>query len=347
KLIQDEDVLDTWFSSGLWPFATLGWPNTESKDFQRFFPNNMRETAYDILFFWVAREMMMSFGLTDQTPYQKVYFHGIIRDEKGKKISKSMENIAEYDPLNIIAKYGADPLRFTLISNIIPSKDLNLNPGALKSSKNFCNKIWQSANFIFSHLEKIEKVSRINSDFPKDKLNLADQWILSQLNKLQKEVKKNFEEYDYLNAVRSIRAFYWDIFCDWYLEITKIRIYDENGADKTTPISVLFHVLDTTLRLLHPSIPHLTEALWQKLPKEFKEVPALIVAKWPEPLEEFINNSIDEDFELVKSLIHKIRGTRKDFNVKPGLRIPLIIQAGKNKKIIEDSILEISALAHI
>jgi len=346
-LVQDEDVLDTWFSSGLWPFATLGWPNIENKDYIRFFPNDMRETAYDILFFWVAREMMMSFGLTGQTPYQKVYFHGIIRDEKGKKISKSMENIDDYDPLNIIAKYGADPLRFTLISNIIPSKDLNLNPGALKSSKNFCNKIWQSANFIFSHINKVDKVPRINPDFPKSNLKLADQWILSQLNTLLKEVNKNFEEYDYLNAVRSIRSFYWDIFCDWYLEISKIRIYDENELDKEPPIAILLHVLDITLRLLHPSIPYITEALWQNLPKNFKEVPALIVANWPEANDIFIDVNVDESFELIKSLIHKIRSLRKDFNVKPGLKIPLIIQTGNNTKLIKDSIAEISVLSHI
>ena len=347
QLIQDEDVLDTWFSSGLWPFATLGWPNIESKDYKRFFPNDMRETAYDILFFWVAREMMMSFGLTRQTPYQKVYFHGIIRDEKGKKISKSMENIAEYDPLNIIAKYGADPLRFTLISNIIPSKDLNLNPGGLKSSKNFCNKIWQSTNFIYSNIEKAEKVTLINSDFPKNKLKFADKWILSQLNKLLKEVNKNFEEYDYLNAVRSIRSFYWDIFCDWYLEISKIRIYDENEPDKDTPISILLHILDITLRILHPSIPHITEALWQKLPEDFKEVPALIIAKWPEPNEGFIDSSVDDNFDLIKSLIREIRSLRKDFNVKPGLKIPLIIQTGNKTNLIKESIAVISVLSHI
>ena len=347
KLRQDEDVLDTWFSSGLWPFATLGWPNLESKDFLRYYPNDMRETAYDILFFWVAREMMLGIELTKRTPYNKVFFHGIIRDEHGQKISKSMENIDQYDPLNIIAQYGADPLRFTFISNIIPSKDLNLSSGALKASKNFCNKIWQSTNYIIGNLDKVKKLAPFSFDYPREKLAIADKWILSIFTKVLRNVNKSYEEYDYLNAARLIRSFLWDEFCDWYIETSKIRIYDDNEQDKNTPIAILLYVLESCLRILHPIIPFLTEALWQCLPDPVKEGPALIVAKWPEPNESFIDELIEEDFKLIKNIIHDIRRVRRDFNIIPGLKIPLIIQTGDQKDLIKNTSSVITTLSHI
>ena len=347
KLRQDEDVLDTWFSSGLWPFATLGWPNLESKDFLRYYPNDMRETAYDILFFWVAREMMLGIELTKRTPYNKVFFHGIIRDEHGQKISKSMENIDQYDPLNIIAQYGADPLRFTFISNIIPSKDLNLSSGALKASKNFCNKIWQSTNYIIGNLDKVKKLAPFSFDYPREKLAIADKWILSIFTKVLRNVNKSYEEYDYLNAARLIRSFLWDEFCDWYIETSKIRIYDDNEQDKNTPIAILLYVLESCLRILHPIIPFLTEALWQCLPDPVKEGPALIVAKWPEPNESFIDELIEEDFKLIKNIIHDIRRVRRDFNIIPGLKIPLIIQTGDQKDLIKSTSSVITTLSHI
>lgn len=347
KLVQDEDVLDTWFSSGLWPFATLGWPDLESKDYLRYYPNNMRETAYDILFFWVAREMMLGMELTKRSPYDKVYFHGIIRNEHGEKISKSMENIDQYDPLNIIAQYGADPLRFTFISNIIPSKDLNLSYGALKASKNFCNKIWQSTNYILGSIDQIKNLTPFSINYPKEKLEISDKWILSRFNNVLKVVNKSYKEYNYLNAARSIRSFFWDEFCDWYIEFSKLRIYNEEGQDKNTPIAVLLYILENCLRLLHPIIPFLTEALWQSLPDQLKEGPALIVAKWPELNEALIDGLIEEDFELVKNIIHDIRRIRRDFNIKPGLKIPLIIQTGDKKELIINTSSEITILSHI
>ncbi|MFX1444601.1 MAG: valine--tRNA ligase [Promethearchaeota archaeon] len=347
KLRQDEDVLDTWFSSGLWPFATLGWPNLENKDYIRYYPNDIRETAYDILFFWVAREMMLGIELTKRTPYNKVYFHGIIRDEHGQKISKSMENIDQYDPLNIIAQYGADPLRFTFISNIIPSKDLNLSPGALKASKNFCNKIWQSTNYILGNLDKAQKIIPFSVDYPKNKLGISDKWIVSIFTKVLKNVNRFYEEYDYLNAARSLRSFIWDDFCDWYIEVSKIRIYDDKEQDKNTPIAILLYILENCLRLLHPIIPFLTEALWQSLPDSIKKGPALIVANWPEVNDSFIDEEIEQDFELIKNIIHDIRRVRKDFNIKPGLKIPLIIQTGNKKDLIKKASPAITLLSHI
>ncbi|MFX1490471.1 MAG: valine--tRNA ligase [Promethearchaeota archaeon] len=347
NLKQDEDVLDTWFSSGLWPFATLGWPNIEDEDFIRYFPNDMRETAYDILFFWVAREMMLGLELTKQSPYSMCYFHGIIRNEQGKKISKSMENIEEYDPLNIIEKYGADPLRFTFIANMVPGKDLNLGEGLLRASKNFCNKIWQATNYILGNTDKIEEISRFSTSNPMEKLKIGDHWILSRLNKMVKEVNNYYEGYDYLNAARSIRSFFWNEFCDWYIEISKIRIYDEDELDKSTPLSLLLHVLEISLRLLHPIIPFLTEALWQRLPEVVKEGPALIVAKWPEADDSFIDDNLEQDFDLITTLIHEIRAVRKEFNVKPGLKIPLIIKPGEKRELIEKNASEIIALSQI
>jgi len=347
NLKQDEDVLDTWFSSGLWPFATLGWPNIESEDFKKFYPNDIRETGYDILFFWVAREMMLGLELTKQSPYRLCYFHGMIRDEESKKISKSMENIEQYDPLNIIEKYGADSLRFTFVANTVPGKDLNLGEGLLRASKNFCNKIWQSANYILGNLDKIKKIERFSASFPMEKLHIGDRWIVSRLNKMIKQVNNYYEAYDYLNAARSIRSFYWDEFCDWYIEISKIRIYDEKERDKIIPISILLYVLEKSLRLLHPMIPFLTETLWQALPEEMKEGPALIVAKWPEPDESLINDMLDKDFDLITTIIHEIRRTRKEFNVKPGLKIPIIIQTGERRELIESITAEIIALSHL
>jgi len=347
NLKQDEDVLDTWFSSGLWPFATLGWPDLESPDLLRYYPNDMRETAYDILFFWVAREMMLGLELTKKSPYSTVYFHGLIRNEQGKKISKSMENIELYDPLNIIEKYGADPLRFTFIANTIPGRDLNLGEGLLKASKNFCNKIWQSTNYILGNLDKTEKLEPFNESYPMDKLKIGDLWILSELNSMVKFAIKGYEEYNYLDAARSIRSFFWDKFCDWYIEISKTRIYDENESDKNTPIALLLHVLETCLRILHPIIPFLTEALWQKLPEGVREGPALIVAQWPEANEALIKEKVVQDFNLIIKLIHEIRRVRKEFNVKPGLKIPIIIQAGEDREIFEQNASEIITLSHL
>ncbi|MHA1151025.1 MAG: valine--tRNA ligase [Promethearchaeota archaeon] len=347
NLVQDEDVLDTWFSSGLWPFATLGWPDLENEDLKRFYPNDVRETAYDILFFWVAREMMMGFELTKQSPYKTCYFHGIIRNEQGKKISKSMENIEQYDPLNIIEKYGADPLRFTFVANMIPGKDLNLSEGLLKASKNFCNKVWQSANYILGNLDNVKSIEKFDSTYPKEKLKFVDRWIISRLNRIVQEVINYFEEFDYLNAARTIRSFYWDEFCDWYIEFSKIRIYNESELDKKTPMSILLYVLEIVLRILHPIIPFLTEGLWQKLPQNVKEGTALIVAKWPDYNSELINDKQDEDFKLIIEIIHEIRRVRKEFNIKPGLKIPLIIETGDKREIIEDNAQEIIALSHI
>ncbi|MGC9358136.1 MAG: valine--tRNA ligase, partial [Anaerolineae bacterium] len=276
---QDEDVLDTWFSSGLWPFSTLGWPDEDAYDFKRFFPNDIRETGYDILFFWVARETMLALELTGRAPYGVVYLHGLIRNEHGEKISKSMPDAWKYDPLYIIEEYGTDALRYTLATSSTPGNDMNLDPRRIEGARNFANKIWQATRFILMNLpEGGELPTDIES--LRDHLLLEDRWILSRVNRLTDEVFNLMEGHQYGEAGRRIRDFLWDEFCDWYIEATKVRLY-EDEADKDVPRAVLLTVLEQALRLLHPFMPYVTEAIWQALPEGFKEGEALIIAPWP------------------------------------------------------------------
>ena len=333
NLTQDEDVLDTWFSSGLWPFSTLGWPDTNAPDFKRYYNTDMRETGYDILFFWVAREMMLGVELTGKTPYKTVYFHGIVRNESGKKISKSMENIEQYDPLNIIAEQGADSLRFTLLSNAVPGLDINMDPRQLDAAHKFCNKIWQSTKFVLMQMGENSNVPIFkNKDF--SELHIVDKWIITKLHQLIKDFNTSMENYEYLKAARDIRTFYWNIFCDWYIEASKTRVYSSNESEKLKTQSTLLYVLETSLKLLHPFIPHITEVLWQNLPDSIKSDQALIVAKWPEYDQELVDEKAEKKVNLVFDLITEIRKIRSDFNVPLGAKVPLIIDT-PNKEIRE------------
>ena len=325
NLTREEDVLDTWFSSGLWPFSTLGWPDTDNPDYKRFFPTNTRETGYDILFFWVAREMMLGIELTGQVPYETVYLHGLIRDERGRKISKSMEDVDRYDPLHIIAEHGADSLRYVLISNSIPGLDTNLDPRQLDAAHHFLNKIWQSTRFVLNNIQEDEELLSIN-EIDREELRIPDKWILSRLNYLIKSVSESMENYDYLKASREIKNYYWNEFCDWYIEISKIRLYGEEEKDKIIPKVILLYILDTTFKLLHPIVPFVTEKLWQNLPSSIKSEPALIVAKWPEYDESFIDKKLEEEFEFSTELIHEIRRIRAAFNIGLTKEIPLQIK---------------------
>lgn len=314
----------------------------------RYYPTDMRETGYDILFFWVAREIMLGVELTGKSPFKTVYLHGMVRNEKGKKISKSMENIQDYDPLNIIREYGADSLRYTLISNSVPGLDINLDPRQLEAARRFCNKIWQSTRFILSNLGNTSELPRFEYSKYVSSFTLTDSWILSRLHSLIKQVTGWMENYDYLKVAREIKNFYWNEFCDWYLEISKIRLYsEEDKSDKIVPKLILLHVLDTSLRLLHPIIPYITEHLWQLLPDSVKEVPALIVAKYPETKESLIEIQVEQDFKLVIDIIRKIRRVRKDFNVKLGDNVPLILDAGDKGKILEKNRAEILLLGKV
>ncbi len=345
-LTQEEDVLDTWFSSGLWPYATLGWPNIESEDYQRFYPTSTRETGYDILFFWVAREMMLGIELTGKSPYEIVYLHGLIRDERGRKISKSMEDVDKYDPLHIISEHGADSLRYVLISNSIPGIDTNLDPRQLDSAHYFLNKIWQSTRFVLNNIQEDEPIQSIN-EIKKEDLSIPDKWILSRLNQIVKTVTECMETFDYLKASREIKSFYWNEFCDWYIEISKIRLYSEEEKDKIIPKVILLHILDTAYKLLHPIVPFVTEKLWQNLPSRFKSEPALIVAKWPDYDDTFINPMLEEEFQFTIDLIHELRRIRAIFDVGLTRKIPLQIKKDDNIALFENTREEIIKLAKI
>lgn len=325
---QDEDVLDTWFSSGLWPFSTLGWPDTGAPDFRHYYPTDVRETGYDILFFWVAREMMLGIEMTGHTPYATVYLHGLVRDEAGRKISKSMENIDEYDPLNIIDKYGSDALRYTLLTSSTPGLDMNLDPRRLEGARNFTNKIWQAARFVLSNVSGADDACFMSDLKPESwNLELCDRWILSRLNRLIQNVTRLFESYQYGEAGRQINDFLWGEYCDWYIEASKVRLYGE-GTDKTVPQAVLLHVLEAALRLLHPFMPFATEAIWGALPEGAREGEALMMARWPEPQAARLDGEAEARMTLMMELIRDIRNRRAEYDVTPGKRIPALIATG-------------------
>ena len=332
NLKQDEDVLDTWFSSGLWPASTLGWGwDDSSYDFKRFYPTDMRETGYDILFFWVARELMMCIELTGRIPYKNVYLHGIVRNEQGKKVSKSMENIKEYDPLNIIEKYGADSLRYTLITNSTPGLDINMDIRRIEGARRFCNKIWQSTRYVLGNITEKDFIPTLDKKSISN-LTLADKWILSRLNRLINNVLKYISSYQYLEAGRDINIFYWNEFCDWYIEITKFRIYN-NDKDRNTPLVVLLHVIVTSLKLLHPIIPHITEKLWQALPLTVRDSMALIFSSYPKPDPTFINTDIEKKFDLIMEIIRSIRSVRGDFRIDLSKELTVEIYTENNDKL--------------
>ncbi len=348
---QEEDVLDTWFSSGLWPFSTLGWPEADAPDFERYYPTDVRETGYDILFFWVAREMMLGIEMTGQVPYSTVYLHGLVRNEAGKKISKSMENIEEYDPLNIIENYGSDALRYTLLTSSTPGLDMNLDLRRLEGARNFTNKIWQAARFVLSNLEgdglaTFHLLSPASCLLHPSRFLLPDRWILSRLNLLAQNVTRLFESHQYGEAGRQINDFLWGEYCDWYIEASKVRLYDD-AADRDIPLSILLHVLETALRLLHPFMPFVTEAIWQALPDEVKEGKTLMLARWPEADGLFVDEAAEARMNLVMELVSSIRNLRAEYDVTPGKRIPAIVAAGAEAAWLSEQRAEICALAKV
>jgi len=325
---QDEDVLDTWFSSGLWPFSTLGWPE-DTPDMRRFYPTDVRETGYDILFFWVAREIMLGLEMTGQAPFSTVYLHGLIRNEKGQKISKSMPDAHLYDPLNIIEEFGADALRYTLLTSSTPGNDMNLDRRRIEGARNFANKIWQATRFALSAWERgLGSVGQANS-LPPIEPGLPERWITSRLARLITDVTDLIEHYQYGEAGRRINEFLWGEFCDWYLEISKVALY----ADDATPISTatqqltVLNMLEQSLRLLHPFMPFVTEALWKALPLP-KETETLMLASWPDPSRWQVDEEAEEQMELLMDLIRAIRNVRAEYDVEPGRRIPALFAAG-------------------
>ena len=313
-LTRDPDTLDTWFSSALWPFSTLGWPdNTE--ELKYFYPTNTLVTGYDIIFFWVARMIFSGLEHMGEVPFNTVFFHGLIRDAQGRKMSKSLGN--GVDPLDVISVYGADALRFTLVTGNSPGNDLRFSEEKVSASRNFANKIWNAARFILMNIEGKD----IDCALPK-KLYTSDKWILNRFNNVTAAVTENLEKFELGMAVSKLYDFIWDDFCDWYIELAKIRM---NGADEESADSarrVLVWTMSNTLKLLHPFMPYITEEIWQTLPHDGE---ALIVAKWPEYDEALSFPQEAKNLENVMALIRTIRTRRNEMNVPPSKKAHIYI----------------------
>ena len=332
NIFQDEDTLDTWFSSALWPFSTLGWPE-ENIDLKYFYPTSTLVTGYDIIFFWVARMIFSGLEYTDTVPFNTVLFHGIVRDANGLKMSKSLGN--GIDPLVEIEKYGADALRFTLATGNTPGNDMRYSPERVEASRNFANKIWNAARFLLMNLKSDEEMP-----IPED-IALEDKWILSKYNQLVKDVTDNLDKYELGLAVAKLYDFIWDIFCDWYIELCKSRLNGEDETAANTARSVLVYVFSGVLKLLHPFMPFITEEIWQSLPHSGESI---MISKWPEYKEELNFETDAENFEKVIAVIRAIRNRRSEMNVPPSKKAKICI-ACESKEIFEDGAAFISRLA--
>ena len=315
--VMEQDVLDTWFSSGLWPFSTLGWPQ-ETPAFERYYPTQVMETGHDILFFWVARMIMMGLWFTDTPPFHTVYLHGMVRDKRGKKFSKTLGNVI--DPLTVVDKWGADPLRFTLITSGTPGNDVNLDETRVDHTFRFVNKVWQITSFINMNLDGELELGLP----PVDEMDLPSRWIISRLQRLVGNVQYLFDIYQYGEAGSQILAFMWDEFAPFYLEISKHAMYGSDETAKTRIRRVLVAVQDACLRMLHPFMPFMTEEAWRYLPHAGK---ALIVAEWPVADNRFISEDAEARMNAFLELVREVRNTRGEFNVDPGKRIVALAHA--------------------
>jgi valyl-tRNA synthetase len=323
---QDPDVLDTWFSSGLWPFSTLGWPE-DTPDLRRYYPTSVMETGYDILFFWVARMIMSGLEYTEQVPFHTVYLHGLIRDEHGRKMSKTAGNVI--DPLEVMDEYGTDAFRFSLLTGSAPGNDMNLSTERIASSRNFCNKIWNATRFVVSNTGTAFQSGL--GTWNLSGLALPDRWILSRHNRLIADVTRLINEYNFGEAGRQLYDFFWSEFADWYIEIAKIRLYGADPRAQATARRVLVYVLEHVLRLLHPFIPFVTEAAWQHLPHEGE---SLMVTNWPHPSHTGIDEEAEAQMTLLIEIIRAIRNIRSEYNVEPGKKISAQIAAGVNADLL-------------
>ena len=310
---RDPDVLDTWFSSALWPFETLGWPE-KTPDLDYFYPTDVLVTGYDIIFFWVARMIFSGCEHTGKTPFHTVLIHGLVRDDKGRKMSKSLGN--GIDPLEMIDKYGCDALRMNMVTGNSPGNDTRFYVERCEAMRNFANKLWNASRYVLMNLGEDFK-----SQLPTE-LEIADKWVLSKLNTLIAEVTDNMERYELGIAVQKIYDFIWDTYCDWYIELTKARLYSEDASRKNTAMQVLVYVLDQTLRLLHPFMPFITEEIWQSLPMRES---ALIVARWPEASEKLSFKTEEAHMESVMNAIRAIRNRRAEMNVPPSKKATLYV----------------------
>ena len=319
-LTQDPDTLDTWFSSALWPFSTLGWPNEDSEDLKYFYPTNTLVTGYDIIGFWVSRMIFSGLAYTGKAPFDTVCIHGIVRDALGRKMSKSLGN--GIDPLVVIEEYGADALRFMLVDGSTPGNDMRYSEEKVKAARNFANKLWNASRYVLMSLPEGAK-----TELPAlENLEIADKWVLGKLNNLIVEVTENLEKYEMGMAVHKLYDYIWDTYCDWYIELTKARLYGEDESRKQTAIQVLVYVLDQILRLLHPFMPFITEEIWQSLPHEGD---SLMIAQWPKSSEELNFKAEADAMESVMEAIRAIRARRADMNVPPSKKAALFVLTNK------------------
>ncbi len=340
KITQDPDTLDTWFSSALWPFSTLGWPNEENEDYKTFYPTSTLVTGFDIITFWVSRMMSQALEFTEEVPFKDVLIHGIVRDSQGRKMSKTLGN--GIDPLDVIDEYGADSLRFSVLSGTTMGNDIRFMPEKLDQASNFANKVWNAAKFITNSLADEQKVRDFcfevyekNKAYNPDLLRIEDKWILNKFDKLVADVSKNIDNYDIGIALDKIYAFMWNEFCDWYIEMVKPRIYSEDEATKVAVSDILNHVFSSTLKLLHPFMPFITSEIYSKLICFGTD--DLMMAKWPTIRDEFVFDKEEEKVEKFKKLIVEIRNVRTKMNVHPSKKSKLILVAEGYEKEIKEA----------
>ncbi len=331
-LRREEDVLDTWFSSALWPFSTLGWPD-KTEDMKFFYPTSVLVTAYDIIFFWVARMIFSGIEHTGREPFHTVFIHGLVRDSEGRKMSKSLGN--GVDPLEMINKYGADALRMNMVSGVSPGNDMRFFDTRCEAYRNFANKLWNASRFVMMNLT-IDK-----NELPSE-LRIEDKWILSKLNRLVSEVTENIDRYELGIAAGKIYDFIWDSYCDWYIELTKTRLNGEDEGSKLGAEKVLCWVLTETLKLLHPFMPYITEEIWQALPHDGK---ALMISEWPKYSESFNFAAEESEMESIMAAIKAVRALRSERNVPPSKR-PHLIAVTDKAKTFTDGIPFLKKLAY-
>ena len=355
ELTQDPDVLDTWFSSGLWPFSTLGWPE-ETPDYKYFYPTSYMETGYDILFFWVARMIMSGLEYTGQVPFHTVYLHGLLRDEHGKKMSKSYGNVI--DPLPVMDEFGTDALRFTLLVGSTPGHDTNVGLKKVESNRNFANKIWNAGRFVINAIEGIreQRAESSTNHLISNLYSLADSWIWAKLQQLIRDVERLFQTFQYGEAGRQIYEFFWNDFADWYVEIAKGQL--QSAESRTQTAETLARVLDICLRLLHPFTPFVTEELWGHLRQSLLASPishlasdwpdALIIARWPEPRDpEGWEESKIADFTLIQEIVRSIRNLRAEKNAPMSKKLAATLVGGAKTELLKSQAEVIASLAGI
>lgn len=337
---QDQDVLDTWFSSALWPFSTLGWPDEDSADFKRYFPTNALVTGYDIIFFWVSRMIFQSLHFTGERPFDNVVLHGLFRDEQGRKMSKSLGN--GIDPMDVIDKYGADALRWFLLNGTAPGQDTRFSYTKMDAAWNFINKLWNASRFVIMNLPEDAKPAQKPDT---SKFDLADAWIFDRLNHTVKETNRLFDEFQFGEAGREMYNFIWNDFCDWYIEISKVALYGDDAELKARKQANLTWILDQILRLIHPIMPFVTEKLWLSMPHEGKSI---MTAAYPEAHAEFDNAKADEDMAFLIEIIKAVRTIRMEVNAPMSSAIDILIQLDdeKNEAILRDNMEYVENFLH-